>query len=226
MKVNLPPNARLVASDAVSMYSNINLDHAMPIMREWLESYGPAPSEPKLLIGTAMGTSCAVWFANLYFGFHEQSKLLPRFKDVLASILFCARFVNDVFLIWLGECDLQWKALELMFNDFDILKWECPKLKTSVDFIDLTLMIEGNRVVTKTYQQKWENPYVYIPPHSVHPAGMINGIVFLLLRMQWRQNTKYLDFVCFSCLLFKRHCWQGWDQEVLRKVSFLRCQES
>ncbi|KAL3778586.1 hypothetical protein ACHAWO_011422 [Cyclotella atomus] len=141
-----------------------------------------------------MGTSCAVWFANLYFGFHEQSKLLPRFKDVLASILFCARFVNDVFLIWLGECDLQWKALELMFNDFDILKWECPKLKTSVDFIDLTLMIEGNRVVTKTYQQKWENPYVYIPPHSVHPAGMINGIVFLLLRMQWRQNTKYLDF--------------------------------
>ena len=49
MKVNLPPNARLVASDAVSMYSNINLDHAMPIMREWLESYGPAPSEPKLV---------------------------------------------------------------------------------------------------------------------------------------------------------------------------------
>jgi hypothetical protein len=162
-----------------------------------LESYGPAPSEPELvpvdiafrdsyyrqLIGTAMGTSCAVWFANLYFGFHEQSKLLPiRFKDVLASILFCARFVDDVFLIWLGECDLQWKALELMFNDFDILKWECPKLKTSVDFIDLTLMIEGNRVVTKTYQQKRENPYMYIPLHSVHPAGMINGIVFLLLR--------------------------------------------
>lgn len=85
-----------------------------------------------------MGTSCAVWFANLYFGFLERSKLLPRFKDLLARILFYARFVDDVFLIWLGECDLQWKALVLMFNDFGILKWECPKPKTTVDFLDLT----------------------------------------------------------------------------------------
>ena len=244
-KVDLPPNARLVTFDAVSMYSNIDLDHAMPIMRQWFESYVPAPGEPALapvdtimaalelvmrwnifafgdsyyrqLIGTAMGTSCAVWFANLYFGSHEKSKLLPRFKDLLARILFYARFVDDVFLIWLGECDLQWKALVLMFNDFGILKWECPKPKTTVDFLDLTLTVEGNKVVTKTYQ-KPENPYLYIPPHSAHPAGMINGIVFSLLRTYWRQNTKYSDFVHFSSLLFRRHCLQGWDQEVLRQV--------
>jgi hypothetical protein len=117
------------------MYLNIDLDHAMPIMRQWFESHDPAPGEPALvpvdtliavlelvirwnifafgdsyyrqLIGTAMGTSCAVWFANLYFSFHEKSKLLPRFKEFLARILFYARFVDDVFLIWLGECDLQ-----------------------------------------------------------------------------------------------------------------------
>jgi hypothetical protein len=234
-----------VTFDAVSMYSNIDLDHAMPIMRQWFESYVPAPGEPALapvdtimaalelvmrwnifafgdsyyrqLIGTAMGTSCAVWFANLYFGFHEKSKLLPRFKDLPARILFYARFVDDVFLIWLGECDLQWKALVLMFNDFGILKWECPKPKTTVDFLDLTLTVEGNKVVTKTYQ-KPENPYLYIPPHSAHPAGMINGIIFLLLRTYWRQNTKYSDFVHFSSLLFWHHCLQGWDQEVLRQV--------
>ncbi|KAL7502788.1 hypothetical protein ACHAXN_000689, partial [Cyclotella atomus] len=93
------------------------------------------------LIGTAMGTSCAVWLANLYFGFHEKSKLLPRFKDLLARLLFYARFVDDVFLIRLGECDLQWEALVFMFNDFGVLKWECPKPKTTVDFLDLTLTI-------------------------------------------------------------------------------------
>ncbi|KAL7510431.1 hypothetical protein ACHAXN_010625, partial [Cyclotella atomus] len=146
----------------------------------------------RILISTADwhcngNRSCAVWLANLYFCFNEKCKLLLRFKDFFARILFYARFVDEVFLIWLKECDLQWKALVLMFNDFGILKWECLKLKTSVDFLDLTLTIEGNRVVAKTYQ-KPENPYLYIPPHSAHPAGMINGIVLLLLRTYWRQT--------------------------------------
>jgi hypothetical protein len=30
------------------MYSNIDLDHAMPIMRQWFESHDPAPGEPEL----------------------------------------------------------------------------------------------------------------------------------------------------------------------------------
>ena len=104
-----------------------------------------------------------------------------------------------------------------MFNDYGILEWECPKPKTSVDFLDLTLTIEGNRIVTKTYQ-KPENPYLYIPPHSAHPAGMINGIIYSLLRTYWRQNTKYSDFVHFSSLLFRRHCLQGWNQDVLKRI--------
>ena len=31
IKLDLPPNARLVTFDAKSMYSNIDLDHAMPV---------------------------------------------------------------------------------------------------------------------------------------------------------------------------------------------------
>jgi hypothetical protein len=84
-----------------------------------------------------MGTSCAVWFANLYFGSHEKRRLLPHFKDLLARILFYARFVDDVLLIWLGECDLQWKALVLMFNDFGILKWNAPSPRLLLTFLIL-----------------------------------------------------------------------------------------
>ena len=108
-KIHLSPNARLVTFDAISMYSNMNLDHAMPIMCQWFESYVPAPGEPALapvdtimaalelvmrwnifafgdsyyrqLIRTAMGTSCAVWFANLV------SMKVPSFSPDLRIFL-------------------------------------------------------------------------------------------------------------------------------------------
>ena len=152
-QLELPPTAKLVTFDAISMYSNIDLDHAMPIMRHWFESYVPPPgSQPlaninalmsalnlvmrwnicqfgdsyfKQLIGTAMGTSCAVFFANLYFGAHEKHKILPVFQDHLKKIFFYRRYVDDVFLIWTGTCDIIWDELTLAFNDFGILKWEC-----------------------------------------------------------------------------------------------------
>jgi hypothetical protein len=59
----------------------------------------------KQLIGTAMGTSCAVFFANLYFGQHEKDTILPNFKDLLKRIPFYRRFVDHVFFVWIGGCD-------------------------------------------------------------------------------------------------------------------------
>eukprot|EP00804_Cyclotella_cryptica_P007177 CCRYP_009719-RA/>CCRYP_009719-RA protein AED:0.41 eAED:0.43 QI:0/0/0/1/0/0/2/0/276 len=133
MQVELPPTARLVTFDAVSMYSNIDLDHARSVMKGWIESYVPQAGESPLppmetildaldlvmrhnimqfgdsyfkqLVGTAMGTSSAVTFANLYFGKHEKDTILPTFLENLKRISFYARFVDDVFLIWNGPCD-------------------------------------------------------------------------------------------------------------------------
>ncbi|KAL7484851.1 hypothetical protein ACHAW6_010480 [Cyclotella cf. meneghiniana] len=42
------------------------------------------------LIGTAMGTSAAVAYANLYFGWHEKETLLPKFCEHLNWIFFHA----------------------------------------------------------------------------------------------------------------------------------------
>ena len=103
------------------------------------------------------------------------------------------------------------------FNDFGILKWECDEPRQSVDFLDLTITIVNGRIVTKTYQKK-NNPYLYIPPHSAHPAGVASGWIFGILRTYWHQNSKYSDFVHFAKLLFKRHVMQGWDQAVLRDL--------
>ena len=133
------------------MYSNIDLDHARSVMKNWCESYDPEPGDdwPPVdtilaaldivmrfnimqfgdsyfiqLVGTAMGTSCAVIFANLYFGAHEKRSILPRFQDNLKRIFFYRRFIDDVFFIWLGEMDAAWDELVTLFNNFGILKWD------------------------------------------------------------------------------------------------------
>ena len=105
LQIKIPPNARLVTFDAISMYSNIDLNHARTVMKHWLESYVPENTTDALphdtilealdlvmrnnivqfgdsyflqLVGTAMGTSVAVVFANLYFGWHKKTLLLPK----------------------------------------------------------------------------------------------------------------------------------------------------
>ena len=69
----------------------------------------------------------------------------------------------------------------------------------------------------KTFQ-KANNPYLYIHQHSAHTPGMINGIIFSLLKMYYQQNSEYSNFLKFTNLLFKRHIKQGWDQAVLKDV--------
>eukprot|EP00804_Cyclotella_cryptica_P022645 CCRYP_009481-RA/>CCRYP_009481-RA protein AED:0.37 eAED:0.37 QI:0/-1/0/1/-1/0/1/0/229 len=164
-----------------------------------------------------MGTSCAVTFANLYFGKHEKDSILPIFHENLNRIKFYARFVDDVFLIWDGPCDDTWNSLIQVFNNFGILKWETTTPAATVNFLDLTVTLQSNRITTKTYQ-KVNNPYLYIPPHSAHPPGMIHGIIYSLLRTYYYQNSKHSDFTHFSKLLFQRHILQGWDPHTLRNA--------
>jgi hypothetical protein len=169
------------------------------------------------LIGTAMGTSVAVVYANLYFGWYKKEFLLPKYQDHLKRIFFHRRFIDDVFFIWLGGTDTIWQELIRDYNNFGLLKWDVMNPTTAVNFLDLTVTIEKDRLTTKTFQ-KPNNPYLYIPPHSAHTPGMIKGIIFSLLRTYFKQNSKYSDFVHYSNLLFKRHVMQGWDPAVLKDI--------
>ena len=117
--------------------------------------------------------------------------------------------------MWMGSCDSIWNDFIQDFNNFGILRWDVMTPEASVNFLDLTLIIENGRITTKTFQ-KANNPYLYIPPHSAHTPSMIKGTVYSLLNTYFKQNSKFEDFKYFSSLLFKRLQMQGWDPAVLR----------
>ena len=207
IQLEIPPNTKLFTVDAVSMYANIDLDHGLAIIQLWLEtaeheSSHLIPTKAILdtlelvlrnnimkfgdthflqLIGTAMGTPVAVMFTNLYFRLHGGGKLIPKYMENLKRLQKHFRFIDDVFIIWLGITDEEWEEMKCDYNDFRILKWDFTMPATSVDFLDLTIWIENGKILTETYQ-KPNRPYLYIPPHSAHPPGCIKGTIYSLIK--------------------------------------------
>eukprot|EP00956_Cyclotella_meneghiniana_P015107 scaffold22917_cov55-Cyclotella_meneghiniana.AAC.3 len=216
----LPPNARVFTGDANSMYNNIDTEHAITVITQWLrdlDSEGLLPYGFPLdavldamkiimrnnifefgdcyflqLIGTAMGTSAAVMWATIYFAVHEKHILANH----SGNLLYYKRFIDDIFGIWIGNTTNEWSSFCDDINNFGVLTWDIGdnKPSLSVDFLDLTIMIRGSKIETKTFQKKM-NLYLYIPPSSAHPTGCIKGTVFGLIRRYHAQNTHRKDFI-------------------------------
>jgi hypothetical protein len=240
----LPKNARHFTADAESMYTYIDTDHALEVLRlflEELEREGKLPTDFdidmimqaatlimkwnlfefgntffKQLLGTAMGTPVAVIWAMIYFWWHEKHRLIPRHGR---RIPYMKRYIDDIYAIALvggedGFSKEKWEIFKKDINDFGILKWNVEDPSFSVDFLDLTLKIEDGNIVSKTYQ-KPTNLYQYICPNSAHPPWMIGGIVFSMLKRYYHQNTHVEDYWRVAMSFYKRLKDRGWDRRTL-----------
>ena len=162
------------------MYNNIDTDHAITVITWWIEDLDNRgllplgfPIEAVLsamrfimknnlfefgdlfllqLLGTAMGTSAAVMWATLYFAYHEVHTILPKYGHLL---LYFKRYIDDIFGIWIGN-ELEWSSFANDINNFGMLKWDIDEISPSksVNFLDMTLSIKFNRIISKTYQKR------------------------------------------------------------------------
>ena len=62
------------------------------------------------------------------------------------------------------------------------------------------------------------NLYLYIPPKSAHPPGMIKGVIFSLLKNFKHQNTEKTDYIKMVTLLFRRLIARGWNSHYLLPI--------
>ena len=73
------------------------------------------------LLGTAMGTSAACMWANIYFAVHEMGNIMPRHGKHLPLIL-C--FIDDINEIWVGDPrGMEWKEFKKDVSNVGILTW-------------------------------------------------------------------------------------------------------
>ena len=219
----LPRGTKVFTADAVSMYTNIDTEHAIQVISAWLDSLSELPLDFPVnavkdamkivmrnnifewgdtyfrqLLGTAMGTSAACMWATAYYGVHESESLLPTHST---HLVLYVRFIDDIFGIWNGS-DEAWEAFKGDINNFGILTWEICEPSSSANFLDLTISIEQDgSLTTKTYQ-KAMNLYQYIPPQSAHTPGMTKGVIYSLMKNYHLQNSKQSDYLTMATLLF------------------------
>jgi len=236
----LPANARLFSMDAVGMYANIDTDHGIAQVEQYLHNHNDAlpPNMPipfliaalRLVMtnniiqfgdtywrqrsGCAMGTSTAVNYSYLYVGSLETFVLLTKYKN---NFLYYKRFIDDVIGVWLPSPDSPdtWNNVLTDINNFGQLKWTTTGFTNKLIFMDLEISVdEHGQIHTRTYQKEL-NLYLYIPPGSAHPRNMLRGLIYGRLRAYKLQNSDRSDFIYFAKLLGKRLRDRGWSPSEL-----------
>ena len=202
MNLYIPSNARLFTSDAISMYTNIDTDQALREIARYLRRNpvlcSDIPVEALLaaltlvmknnviqfgdthwlqLQGAAMGTPPAPPYATLFYAIHEEA-IISEFGP---RLLLFKRFIDDIIGIWLpleNERDdsIRWTDFKTRLSEYHGLEWETSERTSSVIFMDLTLTILDHRITSSLYSKPL-NLYLYIPPQSAHPPGVLNGLI-------------------------------------------------
>jgi hypothetical protein len=240
--LELPPNATLFTADAVSMYTNIPTDRALLFIGKYLRSkvFPGIPTEAlmealrcvmknniftfgdtiwKQKTGTAMGTPPAPPWATLYYALCENKFL----KDFALSLLLYRRFIDDIFGIWIPSANadddtVAWTEFQAAVNDpLFGLEWIVQPRSQSVDFMDLTISIRGNRLHTTLYE-KPSNLHLYIPPHSCHPPGLLPGMVHGMVHRFFSLCTDDSDICQRIKDLYRALLRRGYQPAVLKPL--------
>jgi hypothetical protein len=243
VKLRLPNTARLHTSDATSMYTNIPTDDALDRISAYLETHrfgrfkhlpiSPMIAALRLIMknsyftfgdtiwlqkdGTAMGAPPAPTYATLYYAIHEDT-FLDKYNG---KLLFYRRFIDDVYYIWNFDSpesnDLH-DVFRSDMNDYGLEWTYLPnELGSSVIFMDLRIMFDGTHIETTLYEKPL-NLFLYLPPHSAHPPGVIKGLIHGLVYRTYRLCTSAADISEKVDLYFLRLRARGWTRATLTPI--------
>jgi len=239
---SLPPLKRKLVIDLLSTvlkFNTFNCDHTAVIREnnEWRCD----PSRLSYFLqlkGTAMGTACAVVFANIFM---YQCFDLPLHRLFGMQIQFYGRFIDDIFtLLWTGGSPGRKNALSLTRQPrqpplqssksiTDAMNSLHPSIKLtvnvsnhSVEFLDLNLTF-GERWVKSgkldiSVHQKAMNAFLYVPHRSYHTTASKQSFIRAELIRFIRNSSSLLSFLLVRKRFFYRLRNRGYSDRFLRPI--------
>lgn len=176
--------------------------------------------------GTAMGTTCAPSYANLFLGWWERD--LFRRDDLsiyMCHIIQWHRYIDDIIFFWTGTDDMLQNFIRII-NQNDInLHFTSTYSTEKIIFLDLSIeQIKDGTIKTKLYRKPTASNSI-LRANSSHPNNLIKSIpVGEYLRAR-RNCSQEEDFITESREIRKRLTQRGYKDEYLRKA-FKRARNS
>ena len=130
--------------------------------------------------GTAMGPSNSCSYADIAVDEKIDRKIMDDANLYFKFIPLWARFRDDIYCPWVGSVkDLL--EFDKFLNSLDPkLNFEMKYSKGGIEFLDLFIYTEGNRIETRIYSKECD-PHAYLLPSSYHPVHMIENIPFSVM---------------------------------------------
>ena len=207
--IKLPTNSNqtpfLVSMDVVSLYPNIDqqegADACFHYMEQRREKSVSSSLIKKLILfvlrshtmnfmnrffhqikGTAMGTSMAVNFANLFMSKFETDMLASYKVQHKKEPVIWLRFIDDVFFIW-NDSEESLKHFLEHCNNFaaaqamsSTIRFTYSYSQKSVNFLDTTILLDSNGNLSTTLYSKPTAAHNYLHNRSYHYPKAIRSI--------------------------------------------------
>ena len=126
------------------------------------------------LVGTAMGTKAAPPYANLFMGRHEETIR----EAFIWAIPFWKRFVDDIFLIFIGTTKQLQSMKDFMNNLHPTIKFTFEHSTQEISFLDMKIHIRTDRKLSTTLYRKPTDCAALLHFHSNHSLKCKESIVF------------------------------------------------
>lgn len=236
--VQVPCSALLVTFDVVDMYPSINNSAAIKaaavvvpgtlrgVVHEFLHlimdnSYCIRDRQLYKQLGTAMGTSCAPPYANIYFAECVEKLLRREFADFPQHYY---RLIDDGFFIWEGPKD----RLDAFLHRMNTLlpnisiTWQVDSVK--VPYLDVWVckgapgLGSTVPIYFSTYQ-KPHNKYMYVPYASYHRPCVFKAIIRGELIRYAVTCTHLADFQAMHAVFRKRLLQRGYPAALFDAVA-------
>ena len=126
------------------------------------------------LVGTAMGTKAAPPYANLFMGRHEETIR----ETFIWAILFWKRFIDDIFLIFIGTTKQLQSMKDFMNNLHPTIKFTFEHSTQEISFLDMKIHIGTDHKLSTTLYRKPTDCAALLHFHSNHSLKCKESIVF------------------------------------------------
>jgi hypothetical protein len=150
----------------------------------------------------------------------KEAQMLPQWSE---NVMFWKRYIDDGFGIWLHHHDpiedrRRWQAFKAWVNDFHGLTWKFVEPTKKMEFMDIEMELQSDGNISFTLYEKPLNLYLYIPPDSAHPPGMLPGLVFGNVLRIFQLCSYPDDKKRRLCTFFRRLRARGYSENALLPI--------